>query len=238
VADTFVYIDGFNFYYGALRGTSDKWLDYEALVRLLLPNDQIGKIRYFTANVKPLGPGDTSHQRQNAYLRAVATNPLIEITRGRFEYQTKWRALAEIQHPIRDLFRPHLRPVFVAKSMFDRAGRRRTGHHTLARVRVPEEKGTDVSLGAYLVYDALKGNCSKAVVLTNDSDLKDAISLVVSGGVPVGIVNPHHRQSTSTVLRKAATFEIRLRPTTLSNCQLPNTVVDGRGRQIHKPKEW
>ena len=36
---TIVYIDGFNFYYGAVKGASHKWLGYEALCRRLLPRD-------------------------------------------------------------------------------------------------------------------------------------------------------------------------------------------------------
>ena len=34
---THVYIDGFNLYYGALKGTPYKWLDLEALCRKLMP---------------------------------------------------------------------------------------------------------------------------------------------------------------------------------------------------------
>ena len=34
---TRVYVDGFNLYYGALKGTSFKWLDLVRLSRLLLP---------------------------------------------------------------------------------------------------------------------------------------------------------------------------------------------------------
>lgn len=30
--DTFVYIDGFNFYYGAVKDTAYKWLDFKKLV--------------------------------------------------------------------------------------------------------------------------------------------------------------------------------------------------------------
>jgi hypothetical protein len=33
-----VYIDGFNLYHGALKGTQYKWLDVEALARRLAPN--------------------------------------------------------------------------------------------------------------------------------------------------------------------------------------------------------
>ena len=32
-----VYVDGFNLYYGALKGSPYKWLDVDALFRTLLP---------------------------------------------------------------------------------------------------------------------------------------------------------------------------------------------------------
>ena len=51
--DTIVYIDGFNLYYGALRGTPFKWLDVRALCARMLPTNTIAQIRYFTANVSP-----------------------------------------------------------------------------------------------------------------------------------------------------------------------------------------
>jgi hypothetical protein len=231
---TYVYVDALNFYYGALEGTPYKWLDYEAIARILVPYDQIGKIRYFTANVKPRGPGDKAHERQAAYLRALDSNPLVDIVRGYFR---QWRALDEKRNRPRDLFRPDLRPRFLITIMLTEAKRRRTKHHTLARVIVPEEKGSDVSLGSYLVYDALKHHFDKALVLSNDSDLKDAVKLAVSEGLPVGIVNPH-KVPTSAALKREATFEIPFRHEVLARCQLPNVVVGRNGKQVRKPVEW
>jgi hypothetical protein len=46
-----VYVDGFNLYYGALKGTPYKWLDIRKLCELLLPNNHINQIKYFTAMV-------------------------------------------------------------------------------------------------------------------------------------------------------------------------------------------
>ena len=47
-----VYVDGFNLYYAALRGTPFKWLDPVRLTTLLLPRDwTIDQLRYFTARV-------------------------------------------------------------------------------------------------------------------------------------------------------------------------------------------
>ena len=48
---TNIYIDGFNFYYGALRKTPYRWVDPEHLCQLLLPKNTIGQIKYFTALV-------------------------------------------------------------------------------------------------------------------------------------------------------------------------------------------
>ncbi|MDE2670845.1 MAG: NYN domain-containing protein [Chloroflexota bacterium] len=81
---TIVYIDGFNFYYGAVKGTPHKWVDLEAVCRRLLPRDEIAKIRYFTARVNEHTDDPQRPVRQAAYLRALATNPLIEIHYGRF----------------------------------------------------------------------------------------------------------------------------------------------------------
>lgn len=81
---TIVYIDGFNFYYGAVKGTPYKWVDLEAVCRRLLPSDDIVKIRYFTARVTER-PNDLQPPvRQDMYLRALATNPLIELHYGHF----------------------------------------------------------------------------------------------------------------------------------------------------------
>ena len=46
---TNVYIDGFNLYYGLLKGTSYKWLDLERFCDQLLPRNTVQKIYYFTA---------------------------------------------------------------------------------------------------------------------------------------------------------------------------------------------
>ncbi|MGH8912100.1 MAG: hypothetical protein ACRDVD_06265 [Acidimicrobiia bacterium] len=46
---TTVYIDWVQPLYVALRGSRYKWLDLEALRRRLLPNNDINRIRYFTA---------------------------------------------------------------------------------------------------------------------------------------------------------------------------------------------
>ena len=49
---TYIYVDGFNLYYRALKGTSYKWLDLLGLFRdILKPHHDILKIKYFTARI-------------------------------------------------------------------------------------------------------------------------------------------------------------------------------------------
>ena len=235
---TFFYIDALNFYYGSVKGTADKWVDFEALAQALVPRDHIGRIKYFTANVKPLSPGDRTHERQNAFLRAVDTNPLIEIVRGHFRSDIRLRALAERKYAPEQLFVPALQPTADLTAMLLDAQARRAKPATMARVVIPEEKGSDVNLGTHLLYDALKGHCDKAIVITNDSDLCEPIRLAVSEGVPIGIVNPHRKAPTNHKLAAVASFEIPLRFKTISSCQMPNPVTASNGKQIHKPREW
>ena len=72
---TFVYVDGFNLYYRALRKTKYKWLNLEALATALLDeSNQLTKIRYFTAPVS----GKFNAQapiRQGKYMQALGTLP-------------------------------------------------------------------------------------------------------------------------------------------------------------------
>ena len=81
---TNVYIDGFNLYYGAVKGTPYRWLDVGRLSQLLIPKDQIHQIKYFTALVNPRPHDPDQRIRQELYLRALATIPNLSIVYGFF----------------------------------------------------------------------------------------------------------------------------------------------------------
>ena len=67
-----------------MKGTPYKWLNIDKLCRLLLPQNEIERINYFTATVsaRPHDPGQPT--RQQAYLRALQTIPHLEIIYGHF----------------------------------------------------------------------------------------------------------------------------------------------------------
>ncbi|MFZ5809829.1 MAG: NYN domain-containing protein [Chloroflexota bacterium] len=81
---TNIYIDGFNLYYGCVKDTPYKWLNLAQMCRLLLPCDQIERIKYFTALVTPRKSDPDKPIRQRLYLRALQTIPNLEIIYGSF----------------------------------------------------------------------------------------------------------------------------------------------------------
>ena len=123
---TFVYVDGFNLYYGALKGTPWKWLDPVALLeRVLQPNHRILTVKYFTARVSGTSADPSKPQRQNVYLRAMQHyRPEIKVYFGHF-----------LSHRVRA---PLAQP----------AGNRRT-----VEIIKTEEKGSDVNLAVHLLND-------------------------------------------------------------------------------------
>ena len=205
---TIVYIDGFNFYYGAVKGTPHKWLDLEALCRRLLPNDQIVKIRYFTARISARPEDPQQAIRQETYLRALNTLPLVETHFGHYVTRTTRMPLAKPPP---------------------------TGARTVEVLKT-EEKGSDVNLATYLLLDAFRQNCDTAVVISNDSDLAEPVRIAQSeAGIKVGVINPHSAKYRSR--RLEGTFFKQLRPNVLSQCQLPTTLHDSEG-SVTKPKTW
>ena len=208
---TVVYIDGFNFYYGAVKGTHYKWLDFQALCQRLLPRDQVVKIRYFTARVTARPDDPQRASRQDTYLRALATLPLVEIHYGHFLTQS-------VRLP--------------------RANRSRGQSRTVEVLRT-EEKGSDVNLATYLLLDAFKGHCDTSVVISNDSDLAQAIQVAQSElSVKVGIINPHPRARRSRKLQGLnCLFYKQIPRKLLAETQLPAVVHDSKG-PIRKPKGW
>jgi hypothetical protein len=209
---THVYIDGFNLYYGALKGTKYKWLDLEALCARLLPRHLDVRIRYFTARVTARPSDPQSSQRQDAYLRALDTLDSVTVHEGHFLTHVTRMPLA---HPEPD------------------------GPKTVEVVKT-EEKGSDVNLATYLLRDGFLGDYQTAVVVSNDSDLCEPIRVVMAElGLRVGVVNPHPAFRRSRALEKLEpTFFKQLWEPTLRRSQFPDLITDARGRTISRPLGW
>lgn len=75
-----VYVDGFNLYYGALKGTSWKWLDIQSYFDRVRNEDDVSRIYYFTALVD--GP---RRSNQETYFRALRTLERVSIVLGKYK---------------------------------------------------------------------------------------------------------------------------------------------------------
>src|ERR1700716_3443675 len=112
----------------------------------------------------------------------------------------------------------------------------RQGDPPIIEVIKTEEKGSDVNLATHLLLDGCRKACRAAVVISNDSDLKEPVELAQSElGLKVGIINPHPAAHRSRALRP--TFFKQVRTHDLKLCQFPEGLHDVHGA-IHKPGNW
>jgi len=208
---TFVYIDGFNLYHRAVKKTPFKWLDFEAFCDDIAgPRHTVERIRYFTAKVKSMPHDPGAHQRQDIFFRAVDLMPRVDVHLGKFKVRNEWRPLNK---PIEGVKPPP----------------------SMVWVKRPEEKGSDVNLASWLLLDAFNQEFDAAIVVSNDSDLREPVRMVVDElGYPVGICNPDMSASKDQL---RGSFQRPVRTAMLANNQLPQQLTDGAG-VFHKPPSW
>lgn len=208
---TTIYIDGFNLYYGAVKGTAYKWLDFKAAFTMLLqPHHRITTINYYTAQVS--GKRDPQQPvRQQTFWRALqASTPELHLYKGSFlTHAVTW---------------PLAQPL---------------ARQRYATVMKTEEKGSDVNLAVHLVNDAWRDAYDCAVIVSNDSDLAEAMRLVRQHhpGKRLGLVFPRRdtRGHPSRELSQHAHFVLRLGERVLRACQLPDPIP---GTTLRKPASW
>ncbi len=168
---TIVYIDGYNLYYGLLRGTKFKWLDVVKLFdkHVLDENSELIEVRYYTAPVLGRMSDDPrSTQRQRQYLQALKIiNPnRLKIIEGQIVASKPYQRLVK---PIPQA------PELVVVQVFNFT-----------------EKKTDVNLASDLITGAWKALYEQAIICSNDSDLEAALASVKKDRphTRIGIVAP------------------------------------------------
>jgi uncharacterized LabA/DUF88 family protein len=147
---TIAYVDGFNLFYGSLKGTAFRWLDLCAYFDRTLPEGhQLLTVKYFTARVSELPHDRDAPKRQDVYLRALKSHlgDRLQVVEGQFKVKN---VRAPLSAP------PH-RTVDIIKT---------------------EEKGSDVNLAVELVNDAWLDRFDCAAVVSNDADLERALRVV------------------------------------------------------------
>jgi len=205
------YIDGLNLFYGSLKGHPErKWLDIVGMIESLRPDDKIDVVRYFTAPVS--GKFDQAcPQRQDTYMRALRGAHALErltILPGRFR-----------SHPVE-------MPLVTPPANGPR----------FATVWKTEEKGSDVNLASYLLLDGFDGLYDLAVVVSNDSDLKEPIRIANERFAPVHIVRPNNNYLTE--MASAAASYTSLPVAVILTNQLPSVVKLANGKTVTRPLDW
>lgn len=200
-------MDGFNVYYG-IRGTPYRWLDLGHLAGLLMPNLAVVRIRYFTARItnRPDDPGQAA--RQDTYLRALRTIPNLSIHEGRFLSSEVRMALV---NP----------PAHGPKTVL---------------VHKTEEKGSDVNLATYLLIDGFRRGYDEAVVISNDTDLREPISFTCRElHLPVTVLNP--REKYSITMARCAVAYRKISLESFRAAQFPPALSDATG-ELRRPTGW
>lgn len=213
--NTLLYIDGFNLYYSAVRGTPLRWLNPVILATHAFPANQIIGVRYFTARVsaRPGNPGQPL--RQAFYWRALRTLPNITIIEG--DFRTREVDAANVNPP----------PPFVRVYKTEEKG---------SDVNLAAHLLLD---GFQKRYDAAIVVSGDSDLITPIRMVKDELR------IPVGVLNPQRLSGPNARpprknagLKQAASFyQNGVTWAQLLAAQFPDTLTDAPGT-FHKPASW
>lgn len=231
---TRIYIDGYNLYYGCLKGTSLKWLDPLALFQNhILPSvtatvngQQVVSslrqvaIKFFTAPIlEQAAKAPDSIQCQEQYHSALNKH-----TPGRIETIKGYYSLTEARAKVIDSANPKKWPRDCVAT----------------EIWKLEEKQSDVNIALHALKDALLGGIEHVVIVTNDTDIAPALEMIRScSQVVVGLVIPttdHQRVPNTELANHAHWVRTHITETELKASQFPR-VIQGR-RPAVKPDSW
>ena len=205
---TSVYVDGFNLYYGCLKKTSFKWLNLQVLCTNLLGRHHV--IDTIRYFTAPVIPNDA--------------NPKVHLRQ-----QVYLKALQTIDgmHIHYGRFSRHNKFLPLTSKPSEKVKVIRT-----------EEKGTDVNFSVHLLNDAWKDRFDCAVLLTNDSDMAEAMRLVRSEfpDKRLGLITPSADPTVN--LSRYAHFYKMISDHHLQQAQFASPLRGRSGRLLHKPRPW
>lgn len=238
---TRIYIDGYNFYNGCLKGKPYKWLDLVKLfeehimprsgVKNATLHDEVG-IKYFTAPIVPKAATDlNSVNDQSSYHQALSLHSgnCLKIIKGYY-------AVDDVKYP---------------KVEYDEAGIEKAPRDcTRVIVWKLEEKQSDVNLAIEAVYDAVMDNTLEQIIfVTNDTDIVPALEKIhnynqksLHPPIRIGLVNPSRengeRRNPNKSLSDLSDWTVRyIKDSELSESQLPCRIPGKRSSAI-KPTSW
>jgi len=229
------YVDGYNLYYGCLKGTAYKWLDLLSLFETqVLPSvtasphgkpwapvlDELA-VKFFTAPIlERVAKAKDSLQCQETYHSALRKH-----RPGRVDIVKGYYALSTIQAKLVDPIEPKRPPNDCAET-------------TVWKL---EEKQSDVNLALHTVSDVLLDGIEHVVIVTNDTDIAPAVHLLKQRtSATVGVVIPtteHARRPNADLAGPADWVRTHITEAELKASQLPRVIPDRR-RPVSKPVSW
>lgn len=223
---TIVYIDGYNFYYGLLKHTPYKWLDFyrlfsQHIIPGITPEADVIEVKFFTANIlaKFASKGQQAASSQNIYHNALLATSLDKITIIKGYYSSE-----------------QSKPMVYANPP-DKSNR--------TQIWKIEEKQTDVQMALHIYRDASMGHCEQIVVCTNDTDLVPSMTIVKSDfpHVQIGAVIPIKQDNVRPAnkgIRHISDWSRQyILDKELKASQLPDVIPKPNGRGVYtKPKHW
>jgi 6-hydroxy-3-succinoylpyridine 3-monooxygenase len=229
---TRIYIDGYNLYYGCLKGTSFKWLDLLCLFEthilpsITLPNkstitvDKLA-IKFFTACIlEKAAKASDSIKCQDQYHSA-----LRKYKPGRIDVITGYYSLTAGKARVIDSTNPKKWP----RDCED------------IPVWKLEEKQSDVNLAIHALKDTLVGEIDHAVIVTNDTDIAPSLEMIRSNtNAMVGLIIPttgRERVVNTGLAKHAHWVRSHITKPELRSSQLPR-VIHGGQRPAVKPISW
>jgi len=224
---TIVYVDGYNLFYGRLRGTQYKWLDivglFSEIVRIQDPSSSLVQLKYFTspAKAKFASHGQESTASQERYHRALKQTygDQVEIISG--------------FHTVEPGTAPKYQEPVVRLDTID--------------IWKFEEKQTDVNIALHMYRDAVKNRCEQLVLVTNDSDLEPALQFLTDEeiGFKIGLIIPRPKPTAEVTPRPPNKKLSNLADWTRQHIldeecekfQLPDRIPTPK-KPIDKPEYW
>lgn len=233
---TRVYVDGYNFYYGCLKGSHHKWLNLYALfAEQILPSirhdgdDGVPvkhelaplALKYFTATIhERAAKAEDSVSSQDTYHVALKNH-----CAGRLDIVKGYFSISAVRAPKVDEVDPSRWP------------------RDCARIAIwkYEEKQSDVSLALHAYHDALTAEVDQVVIASNDTDLVPALRMIRENTQAiVGLVVPtcdRKRTPNADLTRYSHWTRTHISEQELAAAQLPRVVPKKRGVSL-KPVTW
>ncbi|MDZ4820278.1 MAG: NYN domain-containing protein [Planctomycetota bacterium] len=208
------YVDGFNLYFG-MRSAGMKrmyWLDVAAVaLALLRPDQALVATKYFTARTSGGLKLDTPDQREKRDKKLQRQCDYLDALKshGGIEIIEGW-------------YSSKLRKCRLCSGEDYRH----------------EEKKTDAAIATEMVADAFLDRFDVALVISGDTDVVppiQAIRKLLPSKVIISIFPPDRGNKE---LKGCVNGYLYLGKNVLRACQLPETIIDTKGRKFLRPAEW